>query len=185
MKIAFTGAHSTGKTTLLNDLSEALAGKLEVHTVTGIARTIIERGYPLSMDANAESYIHYINDQLKAENEKMPGCDVFISDRTLLDPVAYAMVNAKLPRPYISDYFIEMMKNVWLLEKNRYDLYVYFPIEFELAHDSVRPVGEKYRRDVDDLIVSLLEEYQINYMRISGDRNKRKNKLLSIIENTK
>ena len=182
MNIAFTGAHCTGKTTLLKDIEEMLVGKFKVHSATEVARKIIEKGYPLNMDATIESYIHYINDQLNAENEQMQECDVFISDRTLLDPVAYAMVNSKLPRPYISEYFIEMMKNVWLLEKDRYDLYIYFPIEFALEYDGVRPADEKYRRDIDTLIVSLLEQFQIKYIRISGNRCERKKQLLNIIE---
>ena len=183
MKIAFTGAHGTGKTTLLKDMEEMLVDKFKVHSVTEVARKIIEKGYPLNMDATVDSYIHYINDQLNAENEQMQGCDIFISDRTLLDPVAYAMVNSKLPRPYISEYFIEMMKNVWLLEKDRYDLYIYFPIEFALEYDGVRPPDEKYRRDIDNLILSLLEQFQIKYIKISGNRCERKKQLFSIIEN--
>lgn len=185
MKIAFTGTHSTGKTTLLNDIEKMLDGKLRLHSVTEIARGIIEKGYPLGMDANIDSYVHYINNQIIAENAQMHGCDIFISNRTLLDPVAYAIVNRKLPRPYISEYFIEMMKNVWLLEKERYDLYIYFPIEFELEHDGVRPAGEKYRKNVDDVIVSLLNQYKINYIKISGDRDKRKNELFNIIKKYK
>lgn len=182
MNIAFTGTHCTGKTTLLRDISAMLEGKLTVNCVTEVARGIIKRGYPLNMDANMDSYIHYINDQLNEENEKMFKCDVFISDRTLLDPVAYAMVNSKLPRPYISEYFIEMMKNVWLLEKDRYDLYIYFPVEFELEYDGVRPIDRKYRKDIDFMILSLLNQYQVNYLRISGDRCNRKKELLNIIE---
>jgi len=183
MKIAFTGAHCTGKTTLLKDIEEMFVDKFKVHSVTEVARKIIEKGYPLNMDATVDSYIHYINDQLNAENEQMQGCDVFISDRTLLDPVAYAMVNSKLPRPYISEYFIDMMKNVWLLEKDRYDLYIYFPIEFALEYDGVRPSDEMYRRDIDNMILSLLEQFQIKYIKISGNRCARKKQLFSIIEN--
>ncbi|MBR3602249.1 MAG: ATP-binding protein [Lachnospiraceae bacterium] len=185
MKIAFTGTHCTGKTTLLKDIEEILADKLKIHSVTEVARKIIEKGYPLNMDATVESYIHYINDQLNEENKLMQECDIFISDRTLLDPVAYAMVNSKLPRPYISEYFIEMMKNIWLLEKDRYDLYVYFPIEFALQYDGVRPEDEKYRRDIDALILSLLEQFQINYIKISGDRSERKKQLCDVIEKYK
>lgn len=181
MRIAFTGTHCTGKTTLLNDIEKVFAGKLEIHSVTEVARKIIEKGYPLNMDATTDSYIHYINDQLNAEKLSMQECDVFISDRTLLDPVAYAMVNSKLPRPYISEYFIEMMKNVWLLEKEKYDLYVYFPIEFKLEYDNVRPIDEKYRKDIDSVIVGLLEQYKINYIRISGDRDERINVLSKVI----
>ncbi len=182
MKIAFTGTHCTGKTTLLHDIEEIFSTEFVVNSVTEVARRIISRGYPLSMDANIDSYVHYINDQLNEENEKMKNCGLFISDRTLLDPVAYAIVNYQLPRPYIPQYFIDMMKNVWLLEKEKYDLYVYFPVEFELEADGVRPSDEKYRQDIDKVIVSLLEEYNINYIKISGNRFERREYLSCVIK---
>lgn len=183
LKIAFTGSHCTGKTTLLNDVKDALQSNIVVNDVTEVARKIIEKGYPLNMDATIDSYVHYINDQLEAEKTKMEGCDVFISDRTLLDPVAYAMVNSKLPRPYIPQYFIEMMKNIWLMEKEKYDIYIYFPVEFELEMDGVRPFDENYRRQIDDMIVKLLEDNGIKYVKITGNREERTNYLLTLIDN--
>lgn len=183
VNIAFTGAHGTGKTTLLNDIESSLSGRIILKSVTEVARKIIEKGYPLNMDATVDSYIHYINDQLKEEDEKMKGCDLFISDRTLLDPVAYAMVNSKLPRPYIPQYFIEMMENVWLLEKDKYDFYVYFPIEFEMETDGVRPIDDKYRNNIDRVIEMLLKKYKIKYIKVTGNKEERKNYILSIIEN--
>ena len=103
MRIAFTGSHSTGKTTLLNDIIKYCGGDIKINSITEVARKIIVKGYPLNQDANIDSYIHYINDQLNEENTYMYECDLFISDRTLLDPVAYAMVNSQLPRPYIPE----------------------------------------------------------------------------------
>lgn len=184
LKIAFTGSHCTGKTTLLNDIKNALPSEIIVNSVTEVARKIIEKGYPLNMDATIDSYVHYINDQLEEEKNKMNKCDVFISDRTLLDPVAYAMVNSKLPRPYIPQYFIDMMKNVWLMEKGNYDFYVYFPVEFDLEMDGIRPFDENYRREVDETIEVLLKENGIKYIKITGNREKRKKYLLTLIKNS-
>lgn len=183
VKIAFTGSHCTGKTTLLNDVESILSNKIVVNSVTEVARKIIDKGYPLNKDATVDSYVHYINDQLSEEAAKMNGCDVFISDRTLLDPVAYAMVNSRLPRPYIPQYFINMMENVWLLEKDKYDFYVYFPVEFELEIDKVRPFDDVYRKDIDKMIEKLLKQNSINYMRVTGDRLERTDYLLSLINN--
>ena len=181
MKIAFTGSHGTGKTTLLNDVKPILASR-GLSYVTEVARRIIQRGYPLNMDANVDSYIHYINDQLNAETT-MVDCSIFISDRTLLDPLAYALVNNELPRPYIPEYFIEMMQNVWLLEKDRYDLYVYFPVEFSMQIDNVRPQDEIYRWAVGDKIAALLGEHKISHIVMSGSPSERVDSLLQVINN--
>ncbi len=171
MKIAFTGSHCTGKTTLLNQM-KIIFQNADFQYVTEVARGIINRGYPLNMDANMDSYVHYINDQLKAE-KRMQSCDLFISDRTLLDPLAYALVNKKLPRPYIHDYFIDMMESIWLLEKEQYDLYIYFPIEFPLIYDGVRPEDEQYRKDIDDQIAQLLKRNNVNFLKITGSPGER------------
>ena len=182
MKIAFTGSHSTGKTTLLNDLITYFDDDINIKCITEVARKIIDKGYPLNQDANVDSYVHYINDQLNEENIHMQGCDLFISDRTLLDPVAYSLVNRQLPRPYIPEYFIEMMTNVWLLEQARYDLYVYFPLEFPLEIDGIRPVDEKYRKDIDEKIHMLLMKYNINYITVSGNEMQRRDYLIKVIK---
>lgn len=182
MRIAFTGAHCTGKTTMLKDICQmAVKESLEIGYISEVARRIINKGYPLNMDANIDSYVHYINDQLLAESEKMDKYDIFISDRTLLDPVAYARVNSRLPRPYIPQYFIDMMQSVWLLESKRYDLYVYFPIEFELEMDGIRPSDEEYRHDIDKEILSILNENNINYVKVIGTPKERREYLFSII----
>jgi nicotinamide riboside kinase len=180
MKIAFAGTHCTGKTTLLNQLQEVYSNDGSFGYVTGIARKIIEKGYPLNAEANTDSYIHYINDQLMAE-QNISAYKLFISDRTLLDPLAYALTNKELPRPYIQDYFIDMIKNIWLLEKERYDLYIYFPIEFSIISDGFRPSDEVYRKNVDRMIYHLLTEYSVKFITISGNMNERKEKIIEII----
>jgi len=181
MKIAFTGTHCTGKTTLLNEIKVVYNKDGSFGYVPEVARKIIDKGYPLNADANTDSYIHYINEQLKSE-QKINNYELFVSDRTLLDPLAYALINKELPRPYIRNYFIEMIENVWLLEKERYDLYIYFPIEFPLNFDNVRSSDEDYRRDVDKMIYSLLTKYNVKYVTIRGAVEKRLETFLNLIK---
>lgn len=186
MKIAFTGTHVTGKTTLLKDcenyIQHNLDGKYSFGFISGIARSIIQRGFPLNKDGNVYSYINYINDQLEAE-KVIDNYDIFISDRTLLSPFAYATANQSLPRPFIPDYLIKMMENVWLMEKERYDLYVYFPIEFPMGPpDHIHPSDEEYRKLIDRTIVDLLNKFNVKYIRITGSQSERLKKLLDILQ---
>lgn len=182
MKIAFTGTHSTGKTTLINSIKDSIicSPTISVKYVTEVARKIISRGFPLNNLATKDSYVNYINDQLNAERD-IDNYDLFISDRTLLDPLAYMITNKSFPSPFIEDYFIQMMENVWLLEQSRYDLYVYFPIEFPLVADGVRPDDEKYRAAVDKVILSTLKKYDINYVTITGSIEERKSQLIKLL----
>ena len=75
-----------------------------------------------------------------------------------------------------------MMQNVWLLEKERYDLYVYLSIEFNLVEDGIRPSDKKYRMDVDEMILYLLQKFNINYITISGERTERAKKIIAVIK---
>jgi len=181
MNIAFTGSHCTGKTTLLHSVVEKYSNDDSFGYITKIAQKIIDKGYPLNTEANTDSYIHYINDQLIAERN-MVNCKLFISDRTLLDPLAYALVNEKLPRPYVRDYLIDMIKNIWLLEKERYDLYIYFPVEYPMFFNGIRPSDEEYRMNIDKMIYQILNEYSVNYITMNGDVEERKRKIFEIIE---
>ena len=185
MKIAFTGTHVTGKTTLLKDceryILHKLDGKYSFGYISGIARGIIQRGFPLNKDGNIYSYVNYVNDQLEAE-KSIDNYDVFISDRTLLSPLAYATANQSLPRPFIPDYLIEMIENVWLMEKERYDLYVYFPVEFPMGSlDSIHPSDEEYRQLVDRTIVKLLNKFDVRYITMTGNQNERLQRMLDIL----
>jgi len=167
LNIALVGSHSTGKTTLVSLLQQCFAAKF--YCISEVARSIISQGFPLGQDANVDSYINYVNEQLKAEKKSQEvNYDVLISDRTILDTVAYAEANRTLPRPFIPIYLIEMLENVWLLEKDFYDIYVYLPIEFEMELDGIRPADKEYRHLVDRKILELLHKNNIDYITLSG-----------------
>lgn len=178
-RIAITGTHGVGKTTL----SKLLTVSLDNRTValnSNLARTLIKNGFPLGKDATDASYIQYIISQLQAE-QAAKDCDVFISDRTLLDPLAYALVNQNFGNN-VSNNIIELLKSVWFLEAQQYDLYVFVPIEFAVQPDGIRPKGNKYREDVERQIVHLLNANGINYLWVSGSLENRKIQVIEAIE---
>lgn len=174
IRIAIAGTHGVGKTSLAYALMNSLAG-FQVTLNSQLARTLIKNGYPLGRDATAESYVQYIVAQLRAEQFCEP-CDLFISDRTLLDPLAYAITNHRSsPNLTVPESIIELLRVTWLLEMQQYALYVFVPIEFDMPIDGVRPEGKDYRKKVEDQILLLLNEYNVNYITVSGtldDRNR-------------
>ena len=180
MKLAFTGSHSTGKTTLIQEIIKEAPNTASIKCVTEIARKIIRRGYLLNNEATEASYIQYINDQLYEERD-IECYDYFLSDRTLLDPLAYMIANKDFPGPTIEETFIQMMENVWLLEQTRYDFYIYFPVEFPLVFDGVRPNDEKYREAVDKEILYLLNKHSIPFISVTGSVPERKKQILHLL----
>jgi hypothetical protein len=66
------------------------------------------------------------------------------------------------------------------VESKFFNLYCYLPIEFPLLIDDVRPVDEIYRKLVDKMIRSILKEYKLNFVEISGTIENRTNQLVEL-----
>lgn len=166
-RIAIVGTHGVGKTTLANFLVEIGLQNYNVALNSQLARKLIQAGYPLGKNATSESYIQYIIAQLQAE-QSVKSADYFISDRTLLDPLAYATVNHDLLGSTVPESIIKMLNYIWLLELQQYDLYVFVPIEFQMQMDGIRPDGEEYRIEVENRMLHFLEMNKVNFIRVSG-----------------
>ena len=167
MNIALTGSHGVGKTTLGKNLYQYYSSRKNVFLSEGIPRNIIERGYPLGQSATIASYTEYMIDQLAALDQA-DQYDIYISDRTLLDPYAYALANLQVNASLIPEKEIELLYQVWNLERKKYDLYLYLPIQFSMESDGVRPIGEEYRKLVAQTMLDLLKKYNLNYITLYG-----------------
>lgn len=168
MKLALTGAHSTGKSTLLRGIVERCSD-LRIGTIEEVARKIIKRGFPMGKASTPASYMNFVNDQLRAERLAVSeGFDYIISDRTILDAVAYSLVNKDVLNSPVPDYVIQMLHEVWRIEASFYDLYVYFPIEFSMVSDGIRDEGEDYRHQIDARIEELLRTSDVRHITVRG-----------------
>jgi hypothetical protein len=87
MIIAFSGAHSTGKTTMANEvygsLPERLKGRVEL--ATGLGRKC---PYPLNKNATAKTQLWLYEEHLKIL-ERNPEDKVILCDRTVADVISY------------------------------------------------------------------------------------------------
>jgi nicotinamide riboside kinase len=175
IRIAFVGSHSTGKSTLVDYCKQQLMDRL--HTIENIPRRIIAKGFPMGPYAVVDSFANYVRDQLQAERKSAAAAtgdkDWLISNRTILDAVAYAGANRELPRPFIADYFIEMLEEIARVEATFYDLYVEFPVCFPMTADAVRPEGEDYRKRVGQEISRLLGVFNVSHVSLTGTTDER------------
>jgi len=157
MRIAFTGSHSTGKTTL----SEHFPNRIDE-----IARTIIkEVGSPDKMEQEQwdEFQQEVMDKQIQAELNMVKHAGWFISDRSVIDVIAYAtrFCTPKKLRA-LKDQAEEYMKD------NPYDIIFYVPIEFPLEKDWLRFEEKHYQEIIDLQILKLLKRYKIKYVLVSG-----------------
>jgi nicotinamide riboside kinase len=167
VRVAFVGAHSTGKTTLLEHCKARLGGDLRV--IEDVPRSVISRGFPLAQYATVDSFVNYIKDQLQAERMlAKTDCALLISNRTVCDAVGYAMANRELPRPAVPQYFIDMLEEVARREAEYYDLFINFPVEFAVVADGIRPTDESYRSAVADAISAFVRTLGVSIIDVRG-----------------
>jgi nicotinamide riboside kinase len=172
VRVAFNGAHSTGKSTLLARCKEEFGPR--VYPIENIARSLIARGFKMGILANSAGLLSYLTAQLEAEHKIRGEPELVVSDRTCIDSVAYCRANRMLGiRNGVPLYVQRALEAVALRESSFYDLHVYFPIEFEAAPDPVRPPAGIYRQMVDQLIREFIEENHIPCHVATGSREGR------------
>lgn len=182
MKILFTGAQGTGKTTVMNEVDGLLPG---YQFISSISRRLQDQ-YHMSTEGGKLttcSMQRMIFDTYLctfSNNENV------ISDRSLIDVLAYTWDKAE------KDDDVQMAwecqsenKHVRMFtEKFKDDsIYFYFPIEFDIVRDGVRSIDKEYQRAIDDKITRLLDTFNIEYRIVRGTVEERVNFVMSIVRN--
>lgn len=131
-KIGIIGAHGTGKTTLGN----LLATELNLFFITNTMRSMwIEYGVSefekLPVDVRATFQKYAILRQISFENNQLKSG--FITDRTVLDNLAYTHLSSSMTNVDLDLYITLATERL-----NNYSHFIYLPVMFEPPHDSLR-----------------------------------------------
>ena len=160
MKIVFTGAQGTGKTTVLNYFKEE-----GYNVITEVVRNLAKKGVKINKDGDEKSQTKIFKEYKKIFDENTD----YISDRCLVDVVAYTVYLAKHGK--VSEEFA----NKQLKTLHKYALanpdvyYCYFPVEFDLVDDGVRDMDEEFRAEIASTILTILTALGISFVVIQGD----------------
>lgn len=155
MKIAFTGTHGTGKTTLTYDVSAALKKKsYDVGTVTEIARNC---PFPINEDTTEESQLWISLNMINKELEAQQKYKHIICNRNILDAYAYTLNILN------NSQFFKNLFEYWI---KTYDILIYTPIKYKLQKDFVRSGSEEFQVRIDDIIKRILNENSIKFFEI-------------------
>lgn len=177
MKIIFTGAQGTGKTSVMDALPESL------HKIKGVTRKVItEKNLTINEYSDNCSQKHIFD----AYEHELTVNDNYIAERGLIDVLAYSISRMKANR--CSQTLIEtQLEHLYkFTSKNTDAIYVYFPIEFDIADDGTRSLDKEFQKEIDEIIHNILVDlklrYGIKYITVSGsveERVKQIEKLLN------
>jgi nicotinamide riboside kinase len=155
MRIAITGSHGVGKTTLAKKLAEGLKLPLieeiarKMADIYGIKHTEEIKNASWGLRAEFQDSVWYA--QMVAEDSLRE----FVSDRSILDVVAYSLY-----------YGLDGYR--WRVRRERapeevwgtYDLLVYVPIRFPLRSDGFRLTDDQSQKACDKLIRQMFSEVE-------------------------
>jgi nicotinamide riboside kinase len=153
MRIAITGSHGVGKTTL----AKAVAEKFNLLFIAEMARAVANTMNIFHTNAIVRSDVSrkvifqetIWQMQLAAEES----LDSFVSDRSILDVVAYSLY-------YGLDGFRWQKRREWAVNYARfnYDLLIYLPVRFKPEDDGFRLADAESQAAVNELIRDMFRD---------------------------
>lgn len=167
-KIGLTGSHSVGKTTLIEEFIKLNPDYTPV--TQQIRRFVAKHDIKDLYNERSETLqFMYLYNHLMEINE----LDKFITDRTTIDNFAYYL-------ELNDDKYHDIYRSIVEESLSNYDVICYIPIEFELEEDGFRFDGNMQSR-IDDIILDILEDFEIDYVTISGTVEERLEKLNNVL----
>lgn len=175
---AFTGTHSTGKTTVLEALqSNETYNNYKFYK--SITRKVGDKE-KLNTKCDSESQQKIIAetvkyyDGIKADNTNS------IEDRCFIDTFAYTLYFHD--KGLINEKTLSNCITAFLDNLEFHDHIFYFKTEFENVLDGVRIDDKDYRVQVENNIEDILERYEIDYTIISGTVEERVQQINEVIK---
>ena len=143
MKIAFTGAQGTGKTTLVHRFKEDEQWR-DYICFDNVTRQLVKQGYKINKEASDETQLQLV----RLHRENLENED-FLADRCVIDCYVYGTYQYRRGR--VSEATEECMLEALLTLTPKYDLIFYLTPEFDIVDDGVRSTDVQFRKDICDI----------------------------------
>ena len=174
MKIAFTGAQSTGKTTLLKELKRDPDLSLKYDFRDEITRRMQKKGLSINEGGNDITQLLIMNSHIK--NSLI---DNVIMDRCVLDGLVYT--DWMYRKSKVQQWVIEYADNVFKMLIDRYDHIFSLAPEFDIEDDGVRSTDIDFRNEIVILFEKYIKAWNIPVIKLTGTVEQRLNKIKETI----
>jgi predicted ATPase len=183
MKFALTGAHGTGKTTLIKRIVDLLSPHLKIVPCREVPKTILglvgdnfffRRGRTTPIRQMLIFLQQVIEEHMQAKSS-----GVLLTDRTLVDHLAYTEV--LFPELVTSAEFkvLQAAVRTWLAE---YTAIFRLPVEFSLVDDGVRELDPDFQLQIDHTIDRLYSDFGIMPTTVTGTLDVRASTISAMIK---
>ena len=154
MRIGFTGAQGSGKTTLAKLIKQH---DDKTVFVPSTARVALQQGYKINTEADPLSQLLTTVSRIAAEYEAVG--ELIISDRTPLDSLAYT--NYQYDHIWSEEektqFYMDSSFSLVEQAMRNYDHIFYCPPYFAPTDDGVRSGDTAYQKAIDEYIVGLIQ----------------------------
>lgn len=174
LRLAFTGPHGVGKTTLIKALTGHLSSRGRVTACREAPRLIAEQvGDPVffrrennQLSRQALIFLEHIMEERRAAT----ATDVLLSDRTLVDHLAYTQVlfPNSVETPEGRTYHRLAIESL-----SYYDAIFQLPIEFAPVDDGVREADFAFQQQIDVAITALYAAAKVGPIIVRGSLTER------------
>lgn len=162
--VAFTGAHGTGKTTAVFQYC-ALLKKKTRHEIGLITETARRCPFPIfSKDSGSsqEAQLWIFSEQIRCELDSINQFEVTVSDRTVVDCIAYTMMAG------MTD-LASAMLSVAIHHVSVYDQVIFKPINSAFfVDDGLRNMDSSRQRELEQTLLNLYQVLEVPLLPCGG-----------------
>ncbi|MGJ4914165.1 ATP-binding protein [Bradyrhizobium sp. HKCCYLRH2060] len=169
MKLLICGAFSTGKTTLISDVSSLVLSLGSARSIEDVAR---QCPMPLNKDQKFDSFIWLLGRQIQEESEACwRGTDLVICDRGVPDILSHYLWMFRGERDSVHRDFRAFALS-WI---GTYDLIFLTRVDsgVQVEPDGLRVLDREYRSELDQIIFELLNDARVPFIELPHGRLER------------
>lgn len=161
MRIGFTGAGSTGKTTTLNHLVEHHLSDIPV--LPSSNRSVYKKWNLTEVDQENMTFQQKLELQediyeARFESEEAYKESGFISDRTVLDNFCYQQIRCY---DAMNQEMLDRKRDEIKVNMMKYDLICYFPVTFRPSDDEIRYGNPVFQNMMDNFVFAELHKMNL------------------------
>ena len=166
MKIAFTGTHGTGKSTLLNKILEEYPQFQGQHENFSDAGKFFQDKLLETLNKDALQLFFYARHLFRIRANKH-----LVSDRAVLDALCYAKY--EYTQGNLTKVMLDFLEEVSFELLEKYDCLFWLRPEFELVGENKRPENVEFQYAIDKIFEDYMQKVTIPVIRLVGSVEER------------